>query len=67
MFSPGGTLVNCDLAKFCDVLISPSVEFKPIKRNALFTNWYCGDMWADLGVEPISVHAQIVRRVPKSY
>jgi hypothetical protein len=67
MFGPGGNLVNCAHSKFCDVSISPLVQLKPIKRNALFPDWNCSDVRTDFRIETIAVHAKVMRRVPEPY
>lgn len=48
------------------VLISPLVEFMPVECNALFADWYIRDMWSNLGVEPVAIHAEVIRRIADS-
>lgn len=48
------------------VLVSPLVEFMPVERNALFTDRNNRDMWTDLGVEAVAVHAEVIRRIADS-
>jgi hypothetical protein len=50
----------------CHVLVSPLVEFMPVERNALFADWNIRDMWTDLGVEAVAVHAEVIRRIAES-
>jgi hypothetical protein len=47
------------------MLISPCVEIDTIKCNSLFTNWNLDQVWSDLAVEPIAVHAEIEGCIPQ--
>lgn len=48
------------------VLVSPLIEFMSVERNALFADRNIRDMWADLGVEAVAVHAEVIRRIADS-
>lgn len=38
----------------------------PVERNALFADWNIRDLWTDLGVEAVAVHAEVIRRIAES-
>ena len=48
-----------------DVVVHPGIEFKAIERDALFTDGDFGKAGPYLGVEPITIHAEVGRRVPQ--
>lgn len=48
------------------VLVSPLVEFMSVERNALFADRNIREMRADLGVEAVAVHAEVIRRIAES-
>lgn len=48
-----------------DVVIYPSVKFEAIERDALFSDGCLGDARPYLGVEAITIHAEVGRRVPQ--
>jgi len=48
------------------VLVSPLIEFMSVERNALFADRNIRDMWADLGVEAVAVHAEVIRGIAES-
>lgn len=48
------------------ILIRPRVEFKPIEGDALDADPDLGDAAADLGVEAVSIHTQVVGRIPEA-
>jgi hypothetical protein len=45
------------------IFVEPSVQIKAIEGHPLPANPNFGDMWANLGIEPISVHAEVARGV----
>lgn len=47
-------------------MIRPGVQFKPVEGDTLLTNRNHGEARAHLGVEAVSVHAEIKRRVPET-
>ena len=48
------------------IVVNPGVQFKAVEGNSLSTNAYFGEVWPDLGVEAVSVHAQVARGVPEA-
>jgi hypothetical protein len=46
-------------------LIHPGVELKTVEGDALLADWDFGQKRAHFGVETVSVHAEVVRRVPE--
>lgn len=48
------------------VLVSPLVEFMSVECNALFADRNIRDMRADLGVEAVAIHAEVIRRIAES-
>jgi hypothetical protein len=59
-------VVNIAPAPTRDVPIRPFIKLKPIKGNALLTDWDFRDVRSDLRIEAISVHAKVIWRVPQS-
>jgi hypothetical protein len=47
------------------ILLPPGIQFKAVKGDPLATDADLGKVGADLGVEEIAVHAEVVRRVPQ--
>jgi hypothetical protein len=47
-------------------LIRPCVQFKSVERDALRADGDLRDAASDLGIEAVSVHAQVVRRIPEA-
>lgn len=41
------------------ILLRPGVHFKPIKGNALLTDWNLREAYPNLPVESVLVHSQI--------
>jgi len=48
-----------------DVVVYPGIELEAIERDALFTDRDFGKAGTYLGVESISIHAEVGRRVPQ--
>jgi len=59
-------VVNIAPSATRDVPIRPLIKLKPIKGNALLTDWDFRDVRSDLRIETISVHAKVIWRVPQS-
>jgi hypothetical protein len=64
MLVPDGAFVNCLPSALRDVSIGPRVKFAPIKRNTLLPDWDLYEMWPDLNVESIPIHANVIWCVP---
>jgi hypothetical protein len=47
------------------MVIGPGVEVKAIEGDALLADRDFSEKWAHFGVEAVSVHAEIERRVPE--
>jgi hypothetical protein len=45
------------------IVVEPGVQIKAIKGHPLRAHPNLGNKWADLGIEPISVHAEVARGV----
>ena len=45
-------------------MVHPSVQIKAIESDTLFANPDFNEIRANLGVEAVSVHPQIERRIP---
>lgn len=39
----------------------PLVQLKAVEGDALPADGYFGEIWADLGVKPVPVHAEVTR------
>jgi hypothetical protein len=50
-----------------DIVFYPGVEFKPVEGDALLTDGDSCEKGPDLAIEAVAVHAQIRRRIAKSY
>ncbi|MFB3088406.1 MAG: hypothetical protein ACE10E_08880 [Acidiferrobacterales bacterium] len=48
------------------ILIHPGIQVKAIEGNALFADRDFSELGPYLGIEPIAVHAEIVRRVSQA-
>jgi len=49
-----------------DIVVDPSVEFKPVERHPLAADWHRRDVRPDFRVEAVAIHAEIAGRVAKS-
>ena len=47
-------------------MLPPSIEFKSVEGNSLAADTDLADIGTDLGIEAVSVHAEISRGIPKS-
>lgn len=47
-------------------MVNPSVQFKAVEGYALAADTDLGQVWPDLGVEAIAVHAEIARGITKA-
>ena len=45
------------------MFLRPGIEFKPIERDTLRTDWDVGEPRSYFSVEPVFVHPQIPRRI----
>ena len=48
------------------IVIRPGIEVKAIKGNALGADAHLNETRAHLGVEPVAVHAEVERCIPKA-
>ena len=46
--------------------VGPGIEFKPVEGHALAADRDFSDIGADLAVESVAVHAEIVGRIAQS-
>ena len=47
-------------------MLDPGVQFKAVERNALSTNRDFGEVGANLGVEAVTVHAEVAGGIAKA-
>lgn len=45
------------------MIVDPGVQVKPIESDALRADRYLGEVSANGGVEPVAVHAEVMRGV----
>jgi hypothetical protein len=45
------------------ILVRPAIEVKAIKGDALLADRDLGEGRAYLGIEPVTVHAEVIRRI----
>ena len=48
------------------ILIDPRVQVKSVEGDSLLTNWNFNQIWSDLSIESVRVHAEIMGGVPQS-
>ena len=48
------------------ILVRPGIEVKAVKGNALGADGHLKKIRAHLGVEPVAVHAEVGRCIPKA-
>jgi hypothetical protein len=48
------------------IVLGPCIEVKTVEGDALDPDADLGDEWADLGIEPVAVHAEVVRRIAQA-
>ncbi|MCG8014623.1 MAG: hypothetical protein JAY97_00255 [Candidatus Thiodiazotropha sp. 'RUGA'] len=48
-----------------NIFVHPAIDFKSIKSNALFPDRNLGEVGSDLVVEAVTIHAQVVGRIPQ--
>ena len=48
-----------------EMIVHPAVQFKAIESDALGADAQLENVGSDFGVEPVPVHAEVARRVPK--
>jgi hypothetical protein len=48
------------------IFIGPAVQVKTVKGNSFHTNSNDAEVWSDLAVEAVLVHAEVARCVPQS-
>lgn len=64
MLVPVSAFVNLTPSAPRDVPIGPRIQFVPIKRNTLLSDWDLNEVRPHLNVETISIHADVIWRVP---
>ena len=47
-------------------MVNPGIQFKAVEGNSLPADAQFSDVGADLGVEPVAVHAEVAGRVPEA-
>jgi hypothetical protein len=47
-------------------VVNPGVQFKAVEGHSLSTNADLGEVRPDLGVEAITIHAEVARGVPET-
>jgi len=47
-------------------VIHPGVEIKPVEGDALLADRVLGQIWTHLGVEAVTVHAEVIGRFPQA-
>ena len=45
------------------ILVGPGIEVKAVEGDALNPDAHLGDEGANFGIEPVTVHAEVVRRI----
>ena len=46
-------------------MLHPVIQFKSVEGDALFADADFNEMWPNLGVEAVAVHAQVAGRIPE--
>jgi hypothetical protein len=41
-------------------MINPRVQVNSVEGDSLLTNWNFSQIWSDLGIEPVGIHAQVM-------
>lgn len=44
-------------------MVDQVVQFKAVERDPLSTNRDFGEVWADLRIEPVAIHAEVTRGI----
>jgi len=47
------------------MIVHPAIQFKAIESHTLAADAQLGNMRSDFGIEPVPIHAEVARRVPK--
>jgi len=48
------------------IVLHPGIQFKAVEGDSLAADGDLGEAWADLGVEAVSVHAEVGRGIPEA-
>jgi hypothetical protein len=49
------------------IFVGPGVKVKSVKCDTLSADWYFRKTRPYFGIEPVSVHTEVTRRISKAY